>query len=677
MSRLLARFLAAVFAASSVLAAQEQPPFVLVVMDPMAAPLACPCVEGYAQRKYEELGAYLESKLDRKVEVVFSESLAGALKRQTDGKADLIIGKHSVVLAGAKSAKLNVQPIASLTDKEGVTTQTGLFVVRSADPAKDVAALKGYRILFGPAECDEKSAAPIRLLEKSGVKVPEERETSPACSDAATKLLELKDVKAAAVISSYAQPLLEGCGTIDAGALRVVGETEPVPFITAFVNKGIGDELRGRIKAALLAVGEDAELLAALETKSGFVKCDAEAAVKKKLAYEPAADAQAVWPGWRGPGRDGRALWLPDRLPGKLHTVWKQPLNSRGLAGVAAERSVVVVADRDAGDTDDVFRGLETADGKELWQVSYPAPGELDYGNSPRATPLIEDGVVYLLGAHGHLNAVELESGLVLWTKDLAVAFEAPPPTWGYCGSPLLADGKLIVQPGGADASLVALDPQTGEVTWRSPGRPSGYSSFIVATFSGVRQLVGYDAETLGGWDLATGNRLWELRPPNKGDFNVPTPIQWGERLVVATENNGTRVYAFDGEGRIRPEPVAAHADLAPDTASHVVLGRRVFGCWNALFCLDLENGLRPIWSVEDHGFDDHASLIVSQDRLLVTTMQGELLLFDATADEVKELGRQRLFADGTEVYSHPALVGSRLYVRNTDSILCVELKGQ
>lgn len=242
----------------------------LVVMDPMAAPLACDCVKGYAQRKYEVLGQFLAGKLDREVTVVWAESLEAALEK-SGGKADVIIGKHSVVLADAKEAKLEVKPLARLTDLKDQVIQTGLFVVRSDDRAKTVEDLKGYRILFGPEDCDEKSAAPMALLKKHAIAIPKPIETAPSCSSAAVTLMELPaDAKAAAVISSYAGPLLEGCGKVKKGDLRVIGESGPVPFITAFAATSLSESETAAIAAALDEVGLDAKLLIDLETASGF-----------------------------------------------------------------------------------------------------------------------------------------------------------------------------------------------------------------------------------------------------------------------------------------------------------------------------------------------------------------------------------------------------------------------
>lgn len=260
------------FIGAAVSARPDSAKLTLVVMDPLAAPLSCPCVKGYAQRDYDQLGKYLEGQLGRPVAVAYSDSLAKALKDKTSGKADIIIGKRSVVLADAKANQLSVTGVASLTGKDGLTTQTGLIVVPKNDPAKTVADLKGYRIIFGTPECDEKYAAPLDLLKQHRVPAPSKLETCAACSDGATTILELgPNVRAATVISSYAAPLLEGCGTIQKGDLRVVGTTAPVAFIDAFVADAVSPADRTAIQKALLKLVEHPPLLVALETQKGFV----------------------------------------------------------------------------------------------------------------------------------------------------------------------------------------------------------------------------------------------------------------------------------------------------------------------------------------------------------------------------------------------------------------------
>lgn len=252
---------------------QEKTPLTLIVMDPLAAPLSCPCVKGYAQRDYEKLAKHLEKQLGREVKLHFDESLTNALEKKTSGKADLIIGKESIIRHESKANKLATMPIASLTGKDGKTTMTGLFVIASDDKAVTLADVKGYRILFGPSNADEKHSAALELLKVFEVSPPKLLETCNSCSDGACKVLDLHKTgaKAATVVSSYAQPLLEGCGTIKKGDLRVIGETDPMPFVVAFVSDRVSAADRAAIQKALLQVGSMPDLCTALETKSGFV----------------------------------------------------------------------------------------------------------------------------------------------------------------------------------------------------------------------------------------------------------------------------------------------------------------------------------------------------------------------------------------------------------------------
>lgn len=274
----------------------------------------------------------------------------------------------------------------------------------------------------------------------------------------------------------------------------------------------------------------------------------------------------------------------------------------------------------------------------------------------------------------GTLTCVDLAGGKVQWRRELQREF--PPAEklpWGLASSPLVVDGKLIMQTSGRAATVIALDPATGRTLWQAAGDGPAFASFVVATFGGRRQLIGYDRTSLGGWDPATGERLWKLVPTQADDFNVPTPIVAGERLIVASENNGTRLYRFNAAGKIVPKFEAEYFDLAPDTHSPVLAAGKLFGIWGRLYCLDAAS-LKELYTADDDAFDDYASLIASDDRLLALTERGELVLVDATAPQLKILSRLKLFDDATGVFAHPALVGDRLYVRGNDEIVCLRL---
>jgi len=281
-------FAAALFAALAMsppvsATAEERPALTLLVMDPLALPLSCPCVKGHAQRLYDKLGAYLEKQLGQPVKVLFSDDLSKVLRTETK-EIDMIIGKQSVVRFDAKINKLEVHPAMMLTGQDGKTSVTGLIVVRKDDPARKLGDLKGYTVLFGPPDCDEKFKAAGEALTNAGIELPAKIETRPGCSDSVIEMLEHPEKPTAAVISSYAAALLEGCGTIEKGSIRVIGETKPVPFITVFFTARIGEGRDQQICRALASVKGQPELMTAIETALGFVPLPDERKTETKTA---------------------------------------------------------------------------------------------------------------------------------------------------------------------------------------------------------------------------------------------------------------------------------------------------------------------------------------------------------------------------------------------------------
>lgn len=635
---------------------------VLVVMDPLAKELACACVKGQGQRDYRQLAAHLRTAINQPVAVEFSDDLAETLSLIGGGKQLIIVGDRSRVAAEALKAKLAVQPVAELTGSDGSASLAGTFVVRASDPAKDLSDLRGRTFLFGLPKTDGKYDAALAALKAAGV---EPAADSALRSDFTQAALDVIDSSASpapvAVIPAYGPVLLTGCGSVRKGELRVIGTTAPVPFITVFVSESVPAAKQQAVLNSLLAVAKDAKLLELLESREGF----------KPLSRSSAAAQD--WPDWRGPRRDGRVPLLPVRLPTTPKIVWSRGTTAGGLAGLAVSNGRLLLAERDLADENDVYRCLNAATGETVWRASFPASGSLDYGQSPRAIPVIQDGLTFLLGAFGEVRCLNVTNGAVVWTRDLVREFGAALPTWGMCSPPLLVDDLLVVNPGARGAALVALDCRTGKTRWATPGEPAAYSAFICGKFGGVRQIIGYDEKSLGGWDAATGKRRWQLIPPKTGDFNVPTPIALEDALLLATENNGARVYHFDREGRLIPTPVAHNFDLAPETATPVVTRDRVFGVSQGLHCLDLRHGLKSVWTLE-YPVGDHAALIADDERLLVLSHSGELLLINGNSDRGELVSRLRVFEEGTEVYSYPALVGTRLYARGGNQVVCLDL---
>ena len=390
------------------------------------------------------------------------------------------------------------------------------------------------------------------------------------------------------------------------------------------------------------------------------------------------AAAETDWPQWRGAARDGHVASLPQTMP-SLKLLWKHPMAGACDAGIAVADGRVLLADHDKDDhatKNDFYRCLDAQTGTEIWSHSVPNDRDMDYGPAPRATPLIYRDKVYTLGAFGDLYCFELKTGKIIWQKDFLKDFGvAKEPKWGFSSSPLIAGGKLIVNPGGK-AALAALDPETGGILWQGKGGEANYSSFIAGTFGGVEQVVGFDDKTLGGWELATGKRLWSVAVEHGENYIVPTPIAVGGKLFVTDQKNDSQLFAFSNDGKIQPEPVAKSDDICPEVITPVVAGDLILGMTKELVCLDTANNLNTLWTCgkdKDPAFtkDRPCHLIVSDSVALAFSSRGEMVLFQFDSKGPKILGRAKLCG---RTLMHPTVAGTRLYVRDAEFLYCHDL---
>ncbi|MCU0720328.1 MAG: PQQ-like beta-propeller repeat protein, partial [Pirellula sp.] len=305
------------------------------------------------------------------------------------------------------------------------------------------------------------------------------------------------------------------------------------------------------------------------------------------------------WSKWRGAKGDAHVEGLPTAWSNP-ERLWRFPLDSNGVGGVALSQEITVVSSRDIQDRSDLFIALDAETGIELFRHQYSSALTLDYGNSPRATPLILENYIITLGAGGELTALDLESGKPIWSKHLVKDLGGKMPAWGYSASPIVYEDTLIVQAGGPSSALVGLNLETGDVAWRSSGRQAAYSSPILMEKSGIQQLLGCDDKSYGAWSAKNGKRLWELKLPIDRDFNVPSPLIVKDKLFLVSENNGALLYELpnvsEDNGTDRKLELIAQSDaLSHDANSPVTVGDYIASVHEGLVLLDPSKKLETV----------------------------------------------------------------------------------
>ena len=96
----------------------------------------------------------------------------------------------------------------------------------------------------------------------------------------------------------------------------------------------------------------------------------------------------------------------------------------------------------------------------------------------PRSPPTIANGRVYTFGAQGVLSCLDFNTGKKIWSVETHRQFQVPKGYFGAAGSPLVANGEVVINVGGGDgAGVVGFDEKTGAVAWQATDHPAGYSA--------------------------------------------------------------------------------------------------------------------------------------------------------------------------------------------------------
>ena len=352
--------------------------------------------------------------------------------------------------------------------------------------------------------------------------------------------------------------------------------------------------------------------------------------------------------------------------------VWRRPVGG-GWSGFAVEGEAAITQEQHSAEERVVRYELST--GRMVWATREVAHYENALaGAGPRATPTIHEGRVYAMGATGLLTVLDLETGELLWKKDVIREHGGEVPVWGKSDSPLILDDLVVV---GAGAALVAYRAEDGTLAWESRGTRPAYGSPLVTTIAGVRQLVSFNADSLTGHDPEEGGVLWRVDWPRQQP-NVAQPLLLpGDRLLASAGYGvGAKLFQLSagGEG-LQAELLWESPRLKAKFANLVFHDGFVYGLDDGVMvCLDPENGRRR-WKRGRYG---HGQLLLvkadetSAPLLLVQGEHGDIVLVDPSPDELRELGRFTVMSE--KVWNSPALAGRYLLVRNDAEAALVEL---
>ena len=386
------------------------------------------------------------------------------------------------------------------------------------------------------------------------------------------------------------------------------------------------------------------------------------------------AGGRNYWTDFRGPARDGsyseRAIKV-NWPSGGLTPVWKQPVGGGFSSFVVADGVAYTIEQRRSQEVATAYR---VTDGRELWANAWSGEFTDSTGDGPRSTPVWDSGRVYALGAQGELRCLDARTGRSIWNKNILSDNGAENLSWGVAATPLIVDDKVVVMAGGtAGKSVVAYNKMTGAPVWRSQNDRASYTSPMLVTLAGKRQILAVTASRMIGLEPADGKLLWSHPWPTQMGINVSQPIVVGPNRVFISAGYGkgaSLVELAANGGTLAPRTVWENTNLKTKFNSPVYYNGHVYGLDEGILtCVNVETGERK-WK---NGRYEYGQVLLASGHLIVTNGEtGELSLVKADPSGFNEVAKFAALEGKT--WNVPAIAGGKLLVRNGNEMACFDL---
>ncbi len=404
------------------------------------------------------------------------------------------------------------------------------------------------------------------------------------------------------------------------------------------------------------------------------------------MAWLAEAAHAGDWPQWLGPQRDGQAAAdspAVEKLAADLKVVWRKKIGGGFSSPVVSGGKVVFF---DENGQEEVAHLLDGKTGAEIWRAAIGGVYRDEWGAGPRSTPVVDGDRVYVQSCKGEFRCLNMANGSVVWgvsfEKDFGVKFlgskanEGTAARRGNNGSAAV-DGDAVIVPVGSTngATLVCFDKRSGKMLWKAGDDEAAYSSPVVGTLAGVKQVVAFTAEALMGVEREHGTVLWRVPLRTEAKRNAATPVLFGDTVIVNSHTIGlvgTKVVREGGA--VRALPLWVNKGLKINLSTPVRVGDYLYGQGpgQTYICADARTG-ETKWQAPGFGArgTENSSTIAVGQNLLVLTDEGELALVAARPDQYTELSRVQ--ACGRN-WNYPAWADGRLYVRDARELICYEL---
>jgi outer membrane protein assembly factor BamB len=398
------------------------------------------------------------------------------------------------------------------------------------------------------------------------------------------------------------------------------------------------------------------------------------------------SDLPGSWPRFRGADFDNISkdnAELADRWPASgPEILWSVALGE-GHAAPAVFNGCVYLFDYDEANRSDALRCFSLADGKEIWRRSYTLPAKRNHGLSRTIPAVTEDGII-TIGPRCHVSCVETATGAFRWGIDLQKEYGTTEPLWFTGQCPLIDNGLAILAPGSPGVLMMAVDCKSGAVVWKAPN-PNGWkmshSSIIPMTLHGEKMYVYAAVGGMTGVSPA-GKILWEISWSASVIAPSPVPVAGNKIFITGGYGAGSLMVQIDKTAdrfsakevaRTGPQDWLASEQQTPiphDGLLYGIMPKDGGALKQQFVCYDPDGGL--IWSSGKTNRFGLGPFVLADGKFFILDDDGTLTMLAASRIGYEQLARHKVL-DGQDAWGPIALAGTRMLLRDSTRMICIE----
>jgi outer membrane protein assembly factor BamB len=358
--------------------------------------------------------------------------------------------------------------------------------------------------------------------------------------------------------------------------------------------------------------------------------------------------------------------------------MWKRPLGE-GYSSPAVENNVLYTMY--GRPREEVVLACDAATGKTLWEHATPMTFQSDaygdMGNGPYSTPLIAGDRLFTTGVAGRLQSIDKKSGKLLWTQQLWQDHKGTRVMYGYASSPIAYRDTVIVPVGGRGKAVMAFKQADGGVAWARNDFENAYSSPLLINVDGLEQLAVLMDGAVFGVNPNNGDLQWETPFRASYGIAVATPV-WGPGNLLffsAEYDAGAKVMHLQRNGlQTKATEVWSSNRLRLHHGNAMRIGDTVYfssggkGSVAILTAVDVPSG-KILW--QDRSIPK-ATFVWADQKLITLDGDGNLMIAHPSPAGFKVAAKAELLT--SLAWTPPALVGTRLYIRNRRNMMAVDL---